>query len=205
MKLKLKRPVAVGQRPTVGSLFAAMTQPKEGPCITRLRGNVKSDIVLLMDHPEEDDFNNNVPGTGPLSAMFLQILLEAGFDIESQMLLVPHSRFGEKPNKDSTRETLAFLQLVQEEYPKKIIACMGMTPFSHVFAGGRKTHWSSIIGNPMWLPNVKAYVCVLPGTEFLACDPNDYKASRIRDKQVQSIYAHATKLHKFAISKGCRL
>lgn len=203
MKIQIRK-ATPPTKPTVGSLFAALTQPKEGPCITRLRGNARAELMLLMDHPEEDDFTNNVPGTGPLGSMYLQILAEAGFDIEKDLLLIPHSRFGAKPNKDSTRETLAFVQLVQEELPKKIVVCMGMTPFSHVFAGGRKTHWSSIIGNPMWIPSVKAYVYVLPGTEFLACDPDDFKTVKMRDKQVQSIFAHATKLHKFATSKGCR-
>lgn len=190
---------------TLGELFASLSSPKETPTVSQMRGNSKAEIVLLSEHPEAEDYTNNAPMTGPAGSMYSQILTECEWDMDESFLILPFSRFGPKPSTASARETFPFLQIVQEQAPKKLIAVLGMTAFSHVFAGGRKTHSSTIIGNPMWIPSIKAYVYVLPDSSLFTEEPANFKEQKNKEQKLQSCFTHAEALRKFAISKSIKV
>lgn len=192
-------------RPTVHPFlqeFKRLPRPKTGECLTNLRGSFSAQVLLLCEHPTELELANNAPFTDTAAVMYCSIINSAGFSHEDNFLIVPYSRFGKKPSKASTVDTLPFLQRHMPEHIRCVV-CVGMSAFGFVFAGGRKTHAQTILGNPMYIPRLRTLpVYVLPDSSLLLdATSEDY---RMRNKAVekgQFIYDLTLNLKKFLTEK----
>jgi len=134
--------------------------------------------------------------------VYANILAEAGFDMERDFLVMPYSRFGSKPNKASTKDTFPLLHEWLPQLNVKCIAVLGMTAFGHTFAGGRKTHAKSIIGKPMYLPEMHSLpVFVLPDSTLMhSIDEKDYRQRRALEDKQKKVFQHCLDLAKFVAS-----
>jgi uracil-DNA glycosylase len=148
--------------------YRSLPYPSETAVLTTMRGSLKAKMLLLAEHPTAEEYEANVPFSGAHARTYCAILAEAGFDSDRDFLVMPFSRFGPKPNKASTQDTLPFLQKHLDSTGIKCVVVIGMNAFGFTFAGGRKTHARSIIGNPMFMPHLGTRaVYVLPDTTLL--------------------------------------
>lgn len=142
-----------------------------------------------------------MPFSDSAARSYWAILDQAGFEADD-FLIVPYSRFGAKPNKASTVDMLPFLQ---EHLPPTVrcVVCMGMPAFGFTFAGGRKTHAQTILGNPMYLPKLRTLpVYVLPGTELLLeVSSADYRLRIKALERAEALYNLTLNLRKFCQTK----
>lgn len=181
-------------RPGFLEEFQQLPRPKTGGCITNLRGTLTAPLLLLCEHPTPLELEANAPFCDLSAKMYCSMLDQLGFDHEKNFLIVPHSRFGIKPNKASTTDMLPFLQA---HLPQRIkcIVCVGIASFGFTFSGGRKTHAQTIIGNPMYLPKLRTLpVYVLPDSALLAlATANDWR-------EKQRGMEHAEKLQNLMLN-----
>lgn len=188
--------------------YRRLPGPPDVPMITTLRGNLDAPMLLLCEHPTPEEFEANVPFSGPLARTYAAILEEAGINVDRHFLVMPFSRFGPKANKASTHDTLPFLQANLKHTKVKCVVVIGMTAFGFTFAGGRKTHARSIIGNPMFLPQIDTRaVYVLPNSALLAdLGSEDFRAMKKAEEMVQTIVNLTLNLKVFVTDRlGCKL
>ena len=179
--------------------YRRLWSPEGEPCITNIAGSIHAPILLLAEHPTEAEYDANTPIASPGGQVYSAIFNEAGFDLGRDFLILSFSRFGKKANKASTKDTFPFLLEHITGTSVRCVAMIGMEAFSHVFAGGRKTHARSIIGQPMYLPQLHSLpVFVLPDTTFIhSVDEKNWRLVNLcKDKQMR-IFEHVKNLKKF--------
>lgn len=182
--------------------FKKLPPPRTGPHITNLRGNIRAPLLLLCEHPTLLELEENVPFADMPSRIMSSLLNQAGFECEEHFLIMPHSRFGPKPSKASTCDTLPMLQRHLPDYVKGVV-CLGMPAFGFTFAGGRKTHAQTIIGNPMYIPRLRTLpVFVLPGSELLLeTSSDDYRLRNKAMEKAEQFLNLSLNLFKFCQTK----
>lgn len=183
--------------------FRALPVPDDLPAIRALRGNMNAPLLLLAEHPTEEDYFAEAPFVSDAAKCFCYLLHQADLDTDEHFLVMPFSRFGPKPNKASTEATLPFLRRYLDETNVKCVVTVGMEPFGFTFAGGRKTHSRSIIGNPMYLPYIGTRpVFVMPDTSLLLeTSSADFRTARKANDKAQEVLNLAARLRTFAVEK----
>lgn len=183
--------------------FEALSVPANVSAVTRLRGTVEAKLLLLAEHPTEDDYAANAPFINDGAKVFTYLMQQAGLEVDDNFIVMPYSRFGPKANKASTVHTLPFLKEHLDSTNVKCVVCVGMGAFGYTFAGGRKTHSRSIIGNPMYLPSIGVRpVYVLPDTSLLLdTDSRDFRLARRAGEKAQQVLNLTLNLKAFLAKK----
>ncbi len=173
--------------------------PEDEPAITNLAGNFHAPMLLLADHPTDQELANNAPFTSDVAEQYMRgMSLCDQIDFRTDFLIVPFSRFGPKANKASTEHTFQFIKDILPLTKVKCVVVIGMNAFGFTFAGGRKTHARSIIGNPMYLPQIYTVpVFVMPDMQYILPHKDDWKAIRFAKEKLHSIGNLTLNLSKF--------
>ena len=189
--------------------YQALPVPANVKAITNVWGSLSAKALILAEHPTVDEIDNNLAFTSVAARVYHRAMLaDTGFtDLSEDFIVIPFSRFnvgrGSKPSKASTEHTFEFLKdAVPSLTNLRCTVRIGMTSFGFTFAGGRRTHARSIIGNPMFLPQLYTLpVVVLPDTSLVVPDdPDNWRAARLaKDKMVQ-IQNLTINLHAFVQS-----
>lgn len=189
--------------PPFVAAYRLLSGPPDAPMLTTMRGNLKAEMLLLCEHPTEEEYKANVPFSGQRARVYEAIMQEAGVSIDKHFLVLPYSRFGPKPNKASTHDTLPFLVKHLDSTKIKLIVVIGMHAFGFTFAGGRKTHARSIIGNPMFLPQIGTRaVFVMPDTSMLEnLSSDDFREMKRAEEKARQIHNLTLNLCAFAKNK----
>lgn len=192
----------IGIHPFVAA-YRRLSFPTDQEVLTTMRGSLKAELLLLCEHPTQEEYDNNVPFSGLTAHVYNSIFQECDLALDYHFLVMPFSRFGPKPNKASTKDTLPFLVEHLDQTNVKCVVVIGMTVFGFTFAGGRKTHARSIIGNPMFLPQIGTRpVFVLPDSTLLEdVSSTNFKAMKRAEEKVRVIYNLTLNLRKFATEK----
>lgn len=176
--------------------------PKDLPVITRLRGSPDAEVLLLAEHPTEEEYANNVPWCDQAAITYCQIMEQQDINTD-KFLVMPFSRFGAKPNKASTEWCLPLLKEHLPHSPVKCVVVIGMHAFGFTFAGGRKTHAKTIIGNPMYLPYIGTLpVFVMPDSSLLLeQNSDDFRMAQAARKKAEIVFGVAGKLRNFLTNR----
>lgn len=170
-------------------LYRNLPWPEKLPTLTNLAGSYNAKMLLLCDHPTPDEFTANVPFCGDAAQNYMNAVASTErIDPRSDFLIVPHSRFGKKANKASTLHTFDFVKELLLISKIQCVVCTGITSFGFTFAGGRRTHARSVIGNPMFLPQIYTVpVFVMHDTQFILPDPQSFRDVRFARDRLQAI------------------
>lgn len=168
------------------------------PHIRNLGGNYDAEILFLCEELTQTEYDNGVPMSDPQEhRVYSHLLGEAGFDLNEDFLVVPFMRYGKKPKKDNTSGTKDLVRTLFATGKFRVCVCMGISPFGFTFAGGRKTHARSIIGNVMFLPELNTRpVYVLPGSQFLCPNESVWREVNYAKEVAKNIHACAVKLRE---------
>lgn len=196
MRIKLKPSAPV--HPILAKFRALPVDEKKPPFIRNLAGNYSADLLLLCEQLTENEYRDGAPLSDPQEhRVWCSIVEGAGYDLSKDFLVVPFTRNGTKASKASTAGTREFVIDLFKTGQFRACVCMGMGPFAYTFAGGRKTHARSIIGNPMFLPELGSRpVFVLPGSEFLCPAEGAWREINFAKEKLAHISAIAVKLRE---------
>jgi hypothetical protein len=166
------------------------------PHIRNLAGNYDAKLLFLCEELTLSEYESGVPlSDANEHRVYCSLLSSAGFDLHEDFLVVPFMRFGKKPRKDSTMGIKDYVCSLFATGQFRACICMGISPFAFTFAGGRKTHARSIIGNLMFMPELGSRpVYVLPGSAFLCPNESVWREVSYAKEVAQNIVARAEKL-----------
>lgn len=139
------------------------------PKLTKCRGNLNAQILLIAPRPTEDDLENNLPLTGGAAQQLHGLLkAHAEIDTERDCLVMPGSVIAKKQSKLLVEP---FKSLPLKFHARfKLIVCIGGENFKYFFGAGKKSSIQTLAnGNLLFLPKFlgNTPLFVLPEIELL--------------------------------------
>lgn len=202
----MKIPTTVKAVKPVHPILAAFRELSVDPMqsnIRNLAGNYDSDILFLCEPLTETEYSNKCPMSDPEAhRVYLNVLQQAGFDVLRDTLVLPFQRFGTKPKKENTDGISTLVTRIFKGGEFKVCVCMGMLPFAYTFAGGRKTHARSMIGNLMFLPQLSGKpVFVLPSSDGLIPKDGSWREANYAKECAARLHSSALKFKELLKSR----
>ncbi len=119
----------------------------------RLRGNLKSKILLVAPPCSDMEYQCKTPFCDVAAQRFHQVLVDrTGEDTEKDFLVISCSLFGPKPCAASTQPVAALVSQAGLRSLMKCFICVGAEAFKHIFGDGRNPATETLFGSQMYIP-----------------------------------------------------
>lgn len=173
------------------------TRVATGYIIGKMRGNVRSKILLIAPPCNGDEYQMNIPFANNSAKEFHLILNDHGLDTEKHFLVVSCSAFGEKPSKQSTELVKAFIEKCAKFNIFDMYMCVGDDAFKFIFGAGKKPSSAALYGSTIFVPETGYKpLFTFPSPDMLTV-PENAPEWQLRRLNAMSI-TFAKKYHKYA-------